>query len=220
MFRYQRRLYDLITSAHDAFWKHSMPPDYVATTHTRWNKGAEMPLQQILSDTQFICMVRLPYFWLLSTCRSPYGITFAIKHRAFSRRIRSPITFRGRHYANLIGLWNQYYSRVHEHIETRGHLRYVRLDQLVEHPERILEELKTVMKPVPGIRMTQVIARISNQPSKKHNSYGLEAKQKYRFENVPKVISSEDLNFINSQLDEKLMKKFGLPFVWTGPIVS
>jgi hypothetical protein len=220
MFRYQRRLYDVIGEAHDAFWKHSMPPDYESTKFTRWETGTKMPVRQIMSDTLFICMVRLPYFWLASTSRSPYGIGFTGRHKSFSHKIRCPVTLRNRRYSNLVTFWNHYYSRVHEHIETKGQLRYVRLDHLVNHPERTLEDLKSLMDPKPGVSMDEVIEQISNRPSKKHNSYGREAKEKYRIENVAKMISGQDLDFINSQLDAGLMKKFGFPFVWTAPVVG
>jgi hypothetical protein len=132
------------------------------------------------------------------------------------------VTFKEQRFPNLVSFWNRYYANVHEHLSGRADLAYLRLEQLVEDPVTVLEDLRLSLgfAPKPGVEPKAVIRFVSNRPSKGYNTFGQAAREKYRIENVHKMISAKDLDFINSSLDPLVMKRLGLRYVWTEPVIE
>ncbi|MCH9650215.1 MAG: hypothetical protein K0U98_18400 [Deltaproteobacteria bacterium] len=215
MFKYQRRLFDTDSRIHKIFAKHSLPPDYRwGGKGCIWSPGAPVPLAKIRKVTLFLCMVRRPYFWLLSTCRRSYKISFLDGGKQFSDRIRSRIRFQDLTYESLMELWNVYYRAYEQHLEPHRTI-YVRLEDLVGVPQAVLLDLHDHLVPNLEISMEELIEEISNTPAKKHGGeciHGEQAKREYSAEKVRERISPEDLAFINDRLDPRLMEKFRYPF--------
>ncbi len=214
MFAYQRRLFDLPAAVHRLFGKHSLPPHYRwGGPGCLWSPGAPMPLKKISATTLLICMVRRPYFWALSTSRRSYGIAFLDRRRTFADRIRSRVRFQEVTYPNLIAVWNAYYRAYQRHLEPHQVL-YVRLEDLVEEPHRLLASLGRHLPQQTGIDLDRVIEEVAGTPAKRHGGdcvFGEAAKQEYRAEMVARRIEAEDLTWINQHLDHEIRQRFAYP---------
>jgi hypothetical protein len=164
-------------------------------------------------------MVRSPYFWLLSTARQNYQIRFEEGAETFSDRLRCRVHFRRRRYDNLTALWNAYYRSYRTHLEPIG-AAFVRLEDLVEAPMAIVNALGRHLEIRSSPRLEAEVARIAATPAKVHQGpclAGEQARRQYRVENVPRLISADDLALINEQIDHDLLAAFGYPIVRPHP---
>ncbi len=160
-------------------------------------------------------MVRSPYFWLLSTARQSYQIRFEDGATTFSERLRCPVHFDGRRYDNLTAVWDAYYRAYRTHLEPAG-AAFVRLEDLVEAPMTIVRALGQHLKLLPPPRLKEEVAKIAATPAKIHQGpcvHGEQARQRYRVDNVQRLISSDDLALIGEQIDHALLEAFGYPIV-------
>jgi hypothetical protein len=217
VFQYVRALFHVRVQYHTFVWKHSLPPRYRARPASGEKALPFEPPQEVFEGTLFLCMVRLPYFWILSTLRQPYGTLGLRGMGDASAALRSPIRFEGRTFANIAALWNAYYDAYREHVVPRAAVEFVRLEDLVQAPERTLQGLGRHLRRREGVDLRRTIAEISNRPAKRDAGrpcvYGEEARREYVPERVPGRFAAHDLDFLNRQLDPELMRAFGYPFV-------
>ncbi len=216
VFNYQKALFQVRCSYHTWVWKHSLPPRWQRHgNHLREDVGPGDPDWE---RTLFLCMVRMPYFWILSMLRRRYGVAIRVGAGAgLDAKIRAPVRFDRRHYSNFAALWNAYYRACRDHLEPRGALHFLRLEDLVQTPADALARLGERLPGRPDADLAAAIAEISNRPAKQHGGdcvYGEEARREYVPERVPRWFEAEDLAFLNRQLDPELMAFFGYPFVW------
>ena len=212
MFAYQRKLFEIHHGVHRVFGKHSLPPRYQwGGPGCLWSPGSPMPMGKIRKQALFVCMVRRPYFWLLSTCKRSYGITFLGGGRSFGDRIRCRVRFQDVRYSCLAELWNRYYRAYEEHLEPHRTV-YVRLEDLVENPGAILDGLNPYLEPRSDVEIDSLISEVADSPAKSHGGncvHGEDAKMEYQSKMVARRILRVDLDCINEQLDWRLMRKFG-----------
>lgn len=219
MFNYPHRLTAARTRYHLLWWKHSLPPVYAWADGCLWDKADGGPPEGLLRTTLVVCMVRSPYFWLLSTARHNYEIRFEDGAETFSERLRSPVHFGRRRYDNLTAVWNEYYRAYRTHLEPTG-AAFVRLEDLVEAPMTIVNALGHHLEILSSPRLEAEVARIAATPAKVHQGpcvAGEQARQRYRVDNVPRLISADDLALINEQIDHALLAAFGYPIVYPTP---
>ena len=219
MQRYVGSGFRIRSSRWDAFWKHSVPPDYQRIYFKRWKEDEAFPTHEIFPTTLFICMIRIPYFWLNSTVRRSYNIRF-MTGQTFSERLRSEVRMKGKSYPNIVEFWNHYYRSVIEHIEPYADVRFFQLEKLVDQPHETLKSLSEIVPMRPRVSLEEMIDKLFNTPMKKRNAFGEKARQMYQIQNVTEMIDHDDLVFINSMLDPQIMRRFDLPLVWTRPEVS
>ncbi len=202
------------------YWKHSLPPSYF-----HYPRQSGPPIAVDLSDSLFdgvlfICMVRSPYFWSRSTCIRGYNLSFNVRTLDFGARLRSSVVLRGnQRYSNIVQLWNHYYRAYAECLEIRGDVVYVRLEDLVENPQGTLRSLEEHLPRRAGSDLELVISKLFGEPMKKTNSAGLGWLEINTPEHLARALSSRDRDFITSQLDPSLMRKFGYALQWTPPDV-
>jgi len=217
MFNYQQAQFEAEADYHTCFWKHSIPPRYREAVDRR-TEQILTPSDELFESTLFICMLRLPYFWLLATLRKSYReMRFRDAGIDVGSRLRSPVEFEGRTYPNLTCLWNAYYRAYLEHlVGRRASVRFVRLEDLVQRPQGVLLGLRDFLRPRPGADLEETIRMISNKPAKIHGGpcvYGDEAERLYVPENVPRYLSWADIEYIDQHLDHGLMEAFGYPLL-------
>jgi len=216
LFNYQRQLLRVPCRYHWAFWKHSVPPDWGWERGTYWPHGGPVPIEEIFATTLFVCMVRLPYFWLRSCCRTPYNLRFLDGGADFSARLRSRVRLHATRCASPVELWNVYYRRYLEQLPPES-TYFVRLEDLVADPASVVDRLARLVPRREVADPAAVIERIRSAPSKRIAGepcvHGREAERRYRLENVPRVIDPADLELINRQLDPALLERFGYPRV-------
>ena len=222
MFNYAHHLTAARTRYHLLCWKHSLPPLYSWHDGCLWKRADGSPPEELLRATLFVCMVRSPYFWLLSTARQSYEIRFEDGATTFSERLRCPVHFHGRRYDNLTDVWNAYYRAYRTHLEPGG-AAFVRLEDLVEAPMASVRALGRHLKIMSSPRLEEEVAKIAETPAKIHQApcvYGEQARKQYRVDNIGRLISSEDLALICEQVDHALMKAFGYGIVRPTPSVE
>ncbi len=217
MERYLNQLFRAPVSSRLWFWKHSVLPN-LHVNELDPDLG-QLCVRHILApaDTLFVCMVRLPYFWLLTTLRRRYGMVLKNTNVDFSCRLRSPVHIKRESFDNPVQLWNHYYHRYIEHLESSNQVCFMRLEDLALSPGKVLKGLETVLRRKPGTDLHEKISQISTVPSKDGNAFGEAWKEKYRLDNVTRLIGSADLEFINNQLDEDLLRKFNYKRFWVEP---
>lgn len=217
VFNYLQTLFDVRVAYHTLCWKHSLPPEF-----RRMERGNVRepfaPPEEALERTLFVCMVRLPYFWLSSMLRVPHHVALsAAVAEDESTRLRCSLGLLGRRFPNLPALWNAYYRGYLEHLAPRVALEWVRLEDLVQGPENVLTRLGARLKRREGTDLRQTIDEISSRPAKIHDGrpcvHGEEARREYVPERVPLRFDGHDLAFVNGQLDPELMRRFDYPFV-------
>lgn len=214
MFNYPHHLTELRTRHHLLAWKHSLPPVFKWDQACAWKQKEGGPPEALLRATLVVCMVRSPYFWLLSTAAQSYGIRFENEVATFSERLRCPVRLQGRRYENLTAIWNAYYGSYRTYLEPAG-AAFVRLEDLVEAPMAIVSALGRHVQ-ISSSGVEEEVARIAATPAKRHNGpcvAGEEARQLYRVDNVANLISAADLALINQQIDHSLLAAFGYPVV-------
>jgi len=215
MFNYPHHLTAARTHYHLLGWKHSLPPVYQWHPRCPWEETAGGPSAALLYATLVVCMVRSPYFWLLSTARRNYRIRFENRASTFSERLRSPVELDGRRYDNLTAVWNAYYRAYRTHLEPTG-AAFVRLEDLVEAPIAIVRALGRHVEVLSSPQLEVEVARIAATPAKDHEGpcvAGKEARRLYRMDNVRALISAADVELINRQIDHTLLAAFGYPVV-------
>ena len=217
MYHFKHALYPIYSRYNRVFWKHSIPPHYFWEKGCYWENTEKIPIDKILETTLFICMLRLPYYWILSTCDTNFNlIKFDISNESFSEKIRAKLEFRGNYYDNIVQLWNSYYRGYQNHLPEDKTI-FVKLEDLVQDPMKIISILNGYLELFPHVDIRKIIEDISNKPcriiDKKPCTYGKFAKKKYTIANVSKKIDERDLQFINQNLDSKLMEYFDYPFV-------
>jgi len=216
VFLYLQALFDVHVRYHTLFWKHSLLPRFRGLSDNRTCDIAAPP-PDVFDWTLFLCMVRLPYFWVLSTLRQPYGIALVDDNAGdASAALRSAIRFEDRIFANHVQLWNAYYRAYHEHLVPHAAVKFVRLEDLVQTPENVLGDLGRCLRRRKDADLDSAIAEISNRPAKVHGGpcvYGEEARREYVPERVPNRFPPHDIEFINGQLDPELMRRFAYPFI-------
>lgn len=216
MFNYPHHLSAVRTRYHLLCWKHSLPPDFRWVEGCLWDRAADGPPEELLRQTLVVCMVRSPYFWLLSTARQNYEISFEGGAETVSERLRCPVRFGGRRYESLSEIWNAYYRAYVSHLVPAGAV-FVRLEDLVEAPMAIVDALsRHVEITVSPPRLQAEVARIAATPAKIHEEpcvAGEEARQLYQIHNVRRLMSAADLALVNTQLDHDLLAAFGYPVV-------
>jgi hypothetical protein len=204
-----RTLYNLLG------WKHSLPPAYEWHPRCLWEKADGGPPAALLHATLIVCMVRAPYFWLLSTARRSYRIRFENQASTFSERLRSAVELDGHRYDNLTALWNAYYRAYRAHLAPGG-AAFVRLEDLVESPMSIVRALGRHLEIRSSSGIEAEVARIAATPAKVHEApcvAGEEARRLYRMDNVRRLIAAADLDLIQEQIDHTLLAAFGYPAV-------
>jgi len=220
MFNYPHHLTQARTRYHLLGWKHSLLPVYTWADGCLWKKADGGPSEELLRATLVVCMVRSPYFWLLSTTRQNYQIRFEDGAATFSERIRCAVQFNGRRFDNLTAIWNAYYHAYRTHIEPTG-AAFVRLEDLVEEPMTIVRALGRHLEIMPSPQLEQEVERIAATPAKIHQGpclAGEQARQHYRIANIPTLVAAADLALINQQVDCALLAAFGYPLVQPNPI--
>jgi hypothetical protein len=219
MFNYSHHLTTARTRYHLLGWKHSLPPLYAWHDGCLWSEADGGPPEELLRATLVVCMVRCPYFWLLSTAQRSYQIRFEDGATTFSERLRCPVYFSGRQYDNLTAVWNAYYRAYLTHLEPAG-AAFVRLEDLVEAPMTIVRALGQHLKLLSSPRLEEEVTRIAATPAKIHQGpcvHGEQARQRYRVDNIQRLISSVDLALIREQIDHTLMAALGYPIVRPTP---
>lgn len=217
VFNYLHTLFRVRVAYHTLFWKHSLPPGF-----QRMERGnvreCFAPPDEAFERTLFVCMVRLPYFWLSSMLREPHHVALkALRDADESTRLRSPLRLLDRSFSNLPSLWNAYYRGYREHLAPRAALEWVRLEDLVQRPEAVLTRLGGRLQRREEVDVREAIDDISSRPAKIHGGrpcvHGEAARREYVPERVPLRFSGHDLAFVNGQLDPALMRRFDYPFV-------
>jgi Glycosyl transferase family 2 len=155
----------------------------------------------------FVCIIRNPYHWLLSFYKRPYhmfGETNKDDSFTFSKFIRSPWITRNREFTdkvlkNPIELWN---TKVQSYFELQGiapHTIICKYEDFLQNTS-VIETLDPFL-----IRKTNNLVLKKIRPEE-----DLETYQEYlHIENIAEVISNEDIQFINLNLDHVLMNKAG-----------
>jgi hypothetical protein len=215
MFNYPHHLTPARSRYNGLGWKHSVPPDYRWHPRCLWERDAGGPPAELLHNTLIVCMVRSPYFWLLSTARRDYLIRFEDGASTFSERLRCAVELDGRRYDDLVAVWNAYYRAYRTYLEPTG-AAFVRLEDLVEAPMAIVRALGRHLEIMPSPGLEVEVARIASTPAKDHYGpcvAGEEARRLYRMENVRGVISAADLEHIDERIDQTLLAAFGYPRV-------
>jgi len=218
VFQYLQTVFDIKVDYHTLFWKHSLPPRFRGMSDNR-RCDIPPPPPEVFDRTLFVCMVRLPYFWILSTLRNPYRIVYMVeKGGDTNARLRSPIRFEDRLFANSAQLWNEYYRAYQAHIVPRAAVVFVRLEDLVQTPETVLSELGQRLRFRKDVDLQRAIAEISNRPARVHSGepcvYGEQARREYVPERIPRYFTAHDLALINHQLDASLMSTYAYPLVF------
>ena len=217
MFNYPHELTSARTTYHYAFWKHSLPPDWRSGPGCRWPETADGPSDELLESTLLIAMVRLPYFWIRSMLSQSYGLRFVGADTDDpAERLRCPVEVEHRRFPNLVHVWNAYYDAYRLFLEPYS-ARYVRLEDLVADPSRVVDDLGRHISLDDNADRDEIIDRISNTPAKVHGPTpcvaGGEAREKYQVSNVVDTFTADDLDFVNGHLDAELMARFGYPIV-------
>ena len=207
---YVHRLFRNFKPERFAYWKHSLPPRYLANNGGQF---VEVPTAEF-AGVLFVCMVRSPYFWLTAASRRPYNLRFHARSFDIGHRLRSPVYLKDRLFTNLVEVWNSYYRSYALHLEPLGRVIYVRLEDLVRNPRGAIRLLETMLERKPGSNEEAFIDSVSNAPRKSDNAYGETWADRNRLDFVKQTLRSEDLSFINQQLDPQLMKKFSYPHAW------
>ncbi len=215
MSRYLQNLFRNFAPKHFEYWKHSLPPWWFMQGHPP-GPAVNKPVTDF-PGVMFVCMVRSPYFWLSSTCRRPYDITFQSKSFDLGKRLRCPVSLRLQRFRNIVQLWNNYYRRYEEELEVNQRIVYVRLEDLVRNPADTLSRLEPRLERRQGSELEPVIKRLTAAPMKPQNTYGAAWEEKNRLGHLRKTISNRDLTFITQQLDRRLMQKFDYPLIWSPP---
>jgi hypothetical protein len=130
----------------------------------------------------------------------------------------SPFSGR-RRYDNLTAVWNAHYRAYRTHLEPLG-AAFVRLEDLVEAPMAIVNALGHHLEILSSPRLEAEVARIAATPAKVHQGpcvAGEQARQRNRVDNVPALISADDLALINEQIDHALLAALGYPIVHSHP---
>lgn len=202
------------------FWKHSLPPVFYPYPKLPEDKPVVMPFKQV-PEVLFVCMVRSPYFWINSSLNNPYNFSFQTQSRDKERLLRSPVVLRKHQkFKNIIHVWNHYYQGYAEQLEKSNTVIYIRLEELVRDTATTLQKFDFYLERIPEVDFESTIKRISGVPSKTYNTHGQEWEEKNQDENIYRFFNNSELDFINRQLDKKLMKKFSYPLAWQPPKIG
>lgn len=199
------------------YWKHSLPPALYSYPRI----SADEPVQsqpQGFPGVLFVCMVRSPYFWVGSSCRHPYDLSFHTRTKDLGTRLRSPVVLNGRQrFKNIMQVWNQYYHQYEAFLEPDNEVVYIRLEDLVRTPESVIKNLDLFLERKPRIELKHVIDKVTAVPTKPQNAYGEVWEEKNRMAYLSRSISHSDLAYISHQADQQLMQKYAYPLVWPSP---
>ncbi|NOX45718.1 MAG: hypothetical protein GXO89_01930 [Chlorobi bacterium] len=176
-----------IDTEYELGWKHRIAPS-----------PGEIPAYH-KQNTAFICLVKNPYTWMLSTHKRPYGHD-CLKKLKFGDFIR----FSYGDYQNPVVLWNKKntsYLQLKNHVDNFMLIKYV---DLLSNPKDVIQAIadKTDAKMPVFFKNTQYI--LSGKRGKTnhrfHTEHYLEGKWK-------KNLTKRHVQQINGFLDEKLMEE-------------
>ncbi len=168
-------------------WKHRLAPSQgeVSSIHKQ--------------NTVFICIVKNPYSWMISTHKRPHG-HLVLKKLKFGDFIR----YSYGDYQNPVILWNKKNSSYLELKNYVDSFMLIRYEDLLKNPKGIIEDIadKTESKmPVFFKNMQYSLSRKRGKTSHRfHVEHYLDGKWKNN-------LRREHVKQINGFLDEKLMKE-------------
>ncbi len=218
---YLNRLFRNHTLTCFPYWKHSLPPLLYPIPRTSPWQGPQPESTDAFPGVLFVCMIRSPYFWAVSTCKHQYNMSFQTHSNGFGKRLRAPGVFRKRQgFTNMIQLWNRYYHQYESDLASKNQVLYVRLEDLVRTPLEVFEKLELVLERKPASNLEKVIREVSARPCKAKNAFGQVWEEKNSMEYLADSIDRRDLAFITSEVDQGLMKNFGYPQVWRTPEIG
>lgn len=178
-------------------WKHCLPPQ----GETLQGYAGCTP------ETGFITLTKNPYSWLLSLHRRPYH--YQGKTGSFDDFIRAPWKTVGREWApqafpNPIALWN---AKNRAYIALRDTLPCLNLsyEALLDNPAMLLEEIGThfeLPRKSDQFRNKESSTKLDRNKHDDYRAYYLEEQWRSK-------LSTEQLAWINAEVDQGLMAAFG-----------
>lgn len=161
----------------------------------------------------FVCIIRNPYHWLLSLYKRPYHMLGEIikdESLTFSKFIRRPWATRNREFTNKvlknpIELWNTKVQSYFELLDVTPHVL------ITKYEDFLLDPSATKMLDSFLIRTTHDLAVHNNSTKGDAKTYQ-DYKNQFLTKKIPEMISKEDIEFINLELDRTLMDKIGYSF--------
>lgn len=166
-------------------WKHRLAPS-----------AGEIP-DYHKQNTFFVCLVKNPYTWLLSTHKRPYGHE-CLKKLKFGDFIR----FSYGDYQNPVVLWNKKnasYIQLKNHVDNYLMINYEDLLSRPKETMQLIADRTDGKMPVFFKDMQYILSRKNGKTSHRfHTDHYLEGKWK-------KNLTKRHVQQINGFLDEKLM---------------
>lgn len=162
-------------------------------------------------DVLKIVMVRDPYFWLRSLGKKRYTLeSFSRSPDNINDLIVSECKLRSRRYANCVELWNAYYGNYLKHLSPFSSTLYIRYEQLIFEPERVIGVISKYLQLRPMYTQMSEIMKIMQPPSNSRaKNYKDAVKYNATAENRVDQYSPEVIKFIGDKLDKNLMEKLG-----------
>lgn len=178
-------------------WKHHfIEPRYLQSHRQQYNKN-------VLK----IVMVKHPMYWIQSIFKSGYEIKFADKFD-INNMVRNSVLIKSKNdqigFPNPCALWNMFYQLATTYSYSDSTI-FVRYEDLLNNPEIIFEDLKTVLNP----RVNTV--RIIEKPAKNHGK-SRDRKQSLSYYNNPYNMygrfNMNNRRFIQSHVNNELIALF------------
>lgn len=169
-------------------WKHRLAP-------------VEDELTDLMkNEILYLCLVKNPYSWLLSMHKRPYQHE-VLKDLSFSEFIR----YSYGDYKNPVALWN---IKNRSYVELGNHVRHhmiLKYEDLLKEPRTQLDhiaEVFSIEKPGLFINIQKLLTNKHGiRREKFHTEYYI--KEAWR-----KKLHRDQINFINSNIDQDLMRQF------------
>ncbi len=198
LFRRNESLLDLyfrLTRHNNLGWKHAVAPSVAKLME------GSTPVECVA----FITLSKNPYAWLVSLLRHPYHYRADVS--SFAHFLRTPWETVGREnhptsFANPVVMWNvknASYLRLQESV----HCTNLRYEDLLSEPEQTLADIAqayALPRRMPAFMNLQESAK--GEMGKNYSHY----QDYYRNERWREELCDDDIAFINSSLDMKVMR--------------
>ena len=179
-------------------WKHACPIEFIL-----YESFASKKKQKIL----FVCLVKNPYSFLLSLYKKPYHILSS--HKSFSEFIRTTYSPHKRENINeeqikIVDLWN---IKIQAYKELKMDIRF---DAVFIKYEDLLVNINGPLSALAKKSASIKTANFKNftKPAKKDNIKSFDYfKEYYMTEKWKEKFSTEDIDFINSNINIEYMNE-------------
>lgn len=188
--------------AHFCGWKHAQVP-YFPPSIDRYPPGLG-----------FVSLTKNPYAWLLSLHRRPYQNP-ALTHAkiSFADFLRQPWPTVGREgrlepYPNPIQMWNAKTASYFSLAQYGPHL-HICYETLLTRPEETIDDIINCLGLTARSAPFLEVTRSTKPEAKTREDYA----KRYTAETWRKALTSDDIAFVNTQLDPEVVERVGYSMI-------